>query len=208
MKLTRDFYLRDNVVTIARELLGKVIFTRFGNETTAGLITETEAYAGSIDRASHAYAGRLTARTATMFRQGGIAYIYLCYGVHHLFNFVTNAEGIPHAVLLRGIYPLEGIDVMERRTRKRFGPKNFTDGPGKLTRALAIRTIHDGTDLTGDEIWLEDAGFSVNPDDVFNGPRIGVAYAGIDSELPYRFLLTSIDSIKKPPVAKGGFEFL
>jgi DNA-3-methyladenine glycosylase len=198
MKLTRDFYQREDVVAIARELLGKVIFTNI-NGFTAGLITETEAYAGAIDKASHAWASRRTSRTETMFMRGGTAYVYLCYGVHHLFNFVTNLEGIPHAVLLRGILPLEGIKLMEERTGKRFKQKNFTDGPGKLTRALAIQTIHDGTDLLGNKIWVEDAGVVVPTDAVLIGPRIGVDYAGEDALLPYRFLIRSPEGIKKPP---------
>jgi len=201
MIVPRDFYLQEDVVSIARQLLGKVIFTRFGGELTAGMITETEAYAGVVDRASHAFGGRRTGRTETMFQMGGIAYVYLCYGVHHLFNFVTNREGIPHAVLLRGIYPLEGIPVMEKRTGKRFLSERFSDGPGKLTRALAIKTIHDGTVLTGDKIWLEDSGDRLDDEEVYTGQRIGVGYAGTDAELPYRFLMLSPGN-KKTPLGK------
>jgi len=207
MVLSRDFYLQEDVVGIARELLGKVICTRFDDKLTAGLITETEAYAGAVDRASHAYGNRRTGRTETMFRQGGIAYVYLCYGIHHLFNFVTNVQGIPHAVLLRGIYPLEGIAVMEERTGKQFRSGSFADGPGKLTRSLAIRTTHDRTLLTGKKIWVDDAGIKVPGEQVEIGPRIGVSYAGPDAELPYRFLLRSPESIKKPPLKEGRFNF-
>ena len=198
MKLTREFYQREDVVAIARDLLGKVIFTNFDG-LTAGMIIETEAYAGAIDRASHAFGNRRTSRTETMFKKGGTAYVYLCYGVHHLFNIVTNVEGIPHAVLLRGILPLEGIHLMEQRTGKRHKQKNFSDGPGKLTRAMAIQTSHDGTDLIGKQIWIEDAGIALPRAAVLIGPRIGVDYAGKDASLPYRFLVRSPEAIKKPP---------
>lgn len=188
MKLTREYYAGENVVSIARDLLGKVIYTHIGESLTAGIITETEAYAGVVDRASHAFGNRRTRRTETMYRQGGIAYVYLCYGVHHLFNFVTSSEGVPHAVLLRAISPVEGVEKMLERTGKRITSKKFTDGPGKLTQALAIRTTHDGADLEGNEIWVEDQGVRVKTTDVLTGPRIGVSYAGEDAHLPYRFL--------------------
>ncbi len=204
MKLSHDFYRREDVVLVARSLLGKVIHTASDGVVTSGIITETEAYAGADDRASHAYGNRRTARTDTMFRPGGVAYIYLCYGIHHLFNFVTGPEGVPHAVLLRGIYPLDGIAAMEERSGKRFTGRNFTDGPGKLTRALAVTTALDGTDLAGNRIWVEDAGARVPEDAVFAGPRIGVAYAGSDAMLPYRFLLKDLPYIKKPPSGMRG----
>ena len=117
MKLDQAFYTRSSVTKIAKELLGKIIYTQFGGILTGGIITETEAYEGITDKASHAFNERRTDRTEIMYTIGGVAYVYLCYGVHHLFNFVTNQKGIPHAVLLRGIYPIEGIPSMEKRTR-------------------------------------------------------------------------------------------
>ncbi len=190
MKLQKEYYQHEDVVHLARELLGKVIHTNFNGQLTSGVISETEAYAGISDRASHAFDNRRTLRTETLYQDGGIAYVYLCYGVHHLFNFVTNVAGIPHAVLLRGIIPRQGIDVMEKRVSKRYKGKQFSDGPGKLTKALAIKTVHDGMELTGETIWVEDAGIEVRPEDVLDGPRIGVDYAGKDAKLPYRFLWT------------------
>ena len=200
MRVSRDFYLDNDVVAIARRLLGKVICTSIGGVAVSGIITETEAYAGVSDRASHAFGGRRTARTETMFREGGVAYVYLCYGIHHLFNFVTNAEGIPHAVLLRGIHPLSGIGAMEKRTGKSAARKGFAEGPGKVTRALGITTDLDGTDLTGNRIWVEDKGIVVPDHLVLTGPRIGVDYAGTDAGLPYRFLIRNLKGIKKPPL--------
>jgi DNA-3-methyladenine glycosylase len=187
MKLSRDFYLREDVVQISRELLGKSIFTRIGGKTTSGIITETEAYAGTGDKASHAFGGRRTQRTETMFGEGGKAYVYLCYGIHHLFNVVTNARDTPHAVLIRAILPEKGIPEMLKRRRKSEPDKTWTAGPGTASEALGIQVRHTGTDLLGSTIWIEERGFKVDPKTVLAGPRIGVGYAGKDAELPYRF---------------------
>jgi DNA-3-methyladenine glycosylase len=199
MKLNQDFYIRNSVTQIAQELLGKYIFTYIDNKLTAGIITETEAYAGIVDRASHAYNYRRTARTEVMYAQGGVAYVYLCYGVHHLFNVVTNQKEVPHAVLLRGIYPVSGIEIMEKRIGKKFKDKSFSDGPGKASKALGIRVINTGENLTGNKIWIEDKGVQVNKKDYTQGPRIGVIYAGKDALLPYRYLLTNeaLTKVKK-----------
>ena len=183
-RIPRAFYLREDVVRIARELIGKVLATSFDGHRTAGIVTETEAYAGVHDRASHAFGGRRTSRKEVMYAHGGTAYVYLCYGIHHLFNVVTNAEDVPHAVLVRGIHPLAGTEVMKER---RGGQTLTTKGPGTLAQALGIRTMHSGCDLTRGPITLEDHGFRAEEDDIVAGPRIGVAYAGADALLPYRF---------------------
>jgi DNA-3-methyladenine glycosylase len=201
MKLDQSFYTRSSVIQIAKELLGKIIYTQFDGILTGGIITETEAYEGITDRASHAYKNRRTDRTEIMYSNGGIAYVYLCYGVHHLFNFVTDQKGVPHAVLLRGIHPIEGIPTMEKRTAKKFSKKGFTDGPGKLSKALAIKTNHTGMDLTGEKIWVEDQGILIKEEDILATPRIGVDYAGEDAALLYRFFINPA-SIKKP--RRGG----
>jgi len=183
-KLPRSFYTGGDVTNIARALLGKFLVTRSGRTMTAGIITETEAYAGVDDRASHAYGGRRTGRNEVMYGQGGFAYVYLCYGIHHLFNVVTNAEDIPHAVLIRAIHPIAGIRTMERR---RDRAPLTTGGPGTLSQALGISTAHNGTDLLGNTIWIEDRGLIVPRRSILTGPRIGVGYAGSDALLPYRF---------------------
>ena len=118
MKLTDSFFLRSNVVNIARDLIGKYIYTIFDEKLTGGIITETEAYNGIVDRASHAFGGRRTDRTEIMYKRGGLAYVYLCYGIHSLFNVVTNKDGIPHAVLIRAIFPIEGVELMRKRRGK------------------------------------------------------------------------------------------
>lgn len=187
MKLDRDFYDRDDVVAIGRELLGKVLCTRQDGRLTTAIICETEAYAGVSDRASHAYGGRRTKRTEPMFGPGGSAYVYLCYGIHHLFNVVTGGRGIPHAVLVRAAVPGKGLEtILERRGRARVD-RTLMNGPGTVSQALGITTSMTGLSLTGRQIWLEDRGFAVDPAAVLTGPRIGVDYAGSDAALPYRF---------------------
>lgn len=189
MKLTPDFYKRSDVVQIARELLGKVLVTHFDKMRCKAIITETEAYAGETDQASHAYGGRRTARTEVMYADGGVAYIYLIYGIHSLFNVVTNTEGVPHAVLIRAVYPLEGVQAMEQRRNKPARSKGFSAGPGTLAQAMGIHHSQSGLSLSGREIYLEDMGINVHDHQIHTGPRIGVAYAGADALLPYRFTL-------------------
>ena len=183
-KLPRSFYDRPNVVQVARDLLGKVLVTDLREGTTAAIITETEAYAGEFDRASHAHGGKITKRNAVMYGPPGFAYVYLCYGIHHLFNIVTNAEGIAHAVLVRAVEPLEGMGIMARRRGMAIPT---TGGPGILSQALGITTAMTGFDLLGSTISIEDRGILVPDTSIIEGPRIGVDYAGEDALLPYRF---------------------
>jgi len=186
-KLPEAFYTRQDVVKISKELLGKVLCTRIDGLLTEAVIVETEAYAGVTDKASHAYNGRRTKRTEVMFWQGGHAYIYLCYGMYSLFNVVTNTEGTPHAVLIRGAVPLTGIDTMLQRTGKQKVDKNFLIGPGKLAKALGLHFSLSGTPLNGDLVWIEDRGINVPANTINATPRIGIDYAGEDALLPYRF---------------------
>jgi DNA-3-methyladenine glycosylase len=203
--LTKDFYTRPDVVVIARELLGKLLVTQFDGKRTSGIITETEAYEGITDRASHAYSGRRSERTEIMYRVGGMAYVYLCYGVHSLFNIVTNTEDIPHAVLIRAINPVDGVKYMLERTGKSNISKDFSNGPGKVSKALGIHYSHTGFDLTkkflrknDPGIWLEDIGFSVNQEKIKITPRIGIDYAGADASLPYRFIYDTNAQLPSP----------
>ena len=189
MKLPESFYTRNNVVQISRELLGKVLCTDFGGKITAGVITETEAYEGITDRASHAFNNRRTKRTEIMYNKGGTAYVYLCYGIHSLFNVVTNKENIPHAVLVRAIHPLEGIDVMLKRRNSKLHGKSFTAGPGTVAQALGIHFSHSGESLLGNKIWIEDRGIKITSSRIQISKRIGVDYAGNDALLPYRFVI-------------------
>lgn len=188
-KLSHSFYNRNDVVTIAKELLGKVLVTSFDNRITSGRIVETEAYAGEVDRASHAYGGRRTARTSVMYGSSGTAYVYLCYGIHHLFNIVTNAENIPHAILVRALEPLEGIPVMLERTGKKKIDFTLTKGPGNVSKALGITTGDTGVSLLGDLIYIASDGYRLPAVKIIATPRIGVDYAGEDALLSYRFIV-------------------
>jgi DNA-3-methyladenine glycosylase len=189
MILPPSFYQGHDVVAIAKMLLGKVLVTRIGGQLTAGMITETEAYAGVTDKASHAYGGRRTARTEVMYGHGGVAYVYLCYGIHHLFNVVTNDHGTPHAVLIRAVEPLDGISIMlERRRKEKLTPK-LTAGPGAMSAALGILKTHSGLPLQGPEITIEEREFAIENADIVVARRIGVDYAADDALLPYRFYL-------------------
>ncbi|MBX2921770.1 MAG: DNA-3-methyladenine glycosylase [Chitinophagaceae bacterium] len=189
IKLGYNFYNRANVVTIARELLGKVLVSQWAGITTSGRIVETEAYYGAVDRASHAWNGRRTARTEIMFGDAGRAYVYLCYGIHHLFNIVTNAKDTPHAVLIRALEPVAGIDTMLKRTGKKKPDRTLASGPGNVSKALGIITKHTGINLLEDMLFIADDGFKVKNKDILATPRIGVDYAGEDALLPYRFIL-------------------
>jgi DNA-3-methyladenine glycosylase len=186
MKLTDRFYQRTNVVKIARELLGKVLFTRINGIVTGGMIVETEAYSWK-EKGCHAYESKRTQRNAIMFEKGGYTYVYLCYGMHYLFNIVTNQPGIPEAVLIRAIEPVHGIEEMFLRRGKLRDDLHLTSGPGKLTKALGIDRKLNGKFLLDDEVWVEDFDNKISNRNILAGPRIGIDYAGEDALLPWRF---------------------
>jgi DNA-3-methyladenine glycosylase len=189
-KLPVEFYRRSPVTQIARDLLGTYLCTRNGNrKLTSGMIVETEAYAAQNDKACHASGYNRTERNDAMFRAGGIAYIYLCYGIHHLFNVVTNLEGEPEAVLIRAVKPEEGLDIMLRRRGHSSIQPELTAGPGRLTQALGINQSHYGLDLQSEPIWIEGRGVHVANTEIEATPRIGVQYAGKDAEKPWRFTI-------------------
>jgi DNA-3-methyladenine glycosylase len=198
VKLPESFYTRKDVVKIARELLGKVLVTEIDGLHTAGMIVETEAYAGPNDKACHAYMHRKTTRTTPMFYTGGVAYVYLIYGIHQLFNIVTHEEENPYAVLIRALEPLEGIDIMlERRGLESLKPA-LTAGPGTLSQAMGITRTLNGHSLQSNDIWVEDRGIKIRKEEIVAGTRVGVAYAGPDALLPYRFSIRG-----NPYVSKG-----
>lgn len=196
MILPERFYTRRDVVKIAKELLGKVLVTNFGGVLTAGMIVETEAYAGVTDKASHAYGGRRTPRTDVMYMQGGAAYVYLCYGIHHLFNVVTNVRDVPHAVLIRAVEPLAGVEEMLMRRGKEQLQPSLTAGPGAMSVALGIHTAHTGISLLGSEIYIEE-GSKVTEKQIVAATRVGVAYAMDDALRPYRFYLKDNKYVSK-----------
>ncbi len=197
-KLDHSFYQRNDVLKIAKELLGKILITQFDGQITSGRIVETEAYAGETDKASHAYKGRRTKRTEIMFGEGGTAYVYLCYGIHHLFNVVTNKKDIPHAVLIRALEPLDGIDIMLDRTRKSKLDFTLTRGPGNVSKAMGLFTHHSGKNLLQEEVFIVDDGFKLNKKQIVISKRIGVDYAEEDALLLYRFGVKGNKFVSKP----------
>ncbi|MDF2577968.1 MAG: DNA-3-methyladenine glycosylase [Chlamydiales bacterium] len=188
-KLPLDFYLRSDVLIIARELLGKSIFTKdpLTGQVTGGVIVETEAYAGIIDKASHAYNNRRTARTEVMFQQGGIAYVYLCYGMYYLINVVTNVTDIPHAILIRAIEPTDGIEIMLKRRKQTALSRQTAGGPGLVTLALGIDKMFQGCPFLSERLWIADKQQVIDDSLIIASPRVGVSYAQEDALLPYRF---------------------
>ena len=198
MKLNSDYYLNEDVISLAKDLLGKVLYTKIEGEITAGVITETEAYFGIKDKASHAFGSRRTARTETMFAQGGIAYVYLCYGIHNLFNVVTSAKDNPNAVLVRSIEPLIGVEIIEERRGMPRNKAAISSGPGSAAKALGIDRKFNAKDLSGDEIWIEDHQIYFNPDQISISPRVGVAYAQEHALLPLRFFVKGNKYVSKP----------
>ncbi len=198
MKLPLSYYSNQDVLFLAKDLLGKVLFTEIDGETTAGIIVETEAYFGVKDKASHAYGGRRTDRTETLYSHGGVSYVYLCYGIHHLFNVVTSVEDEPHAVLIRAVEPLIGKEIMEARRNMPASKPSISAGPGSAAKALGIDHSFNRKKLTENEIWIEDHSISYPPDEIIAGPRIGVAYAEEDALLPWRFFVKGNKYVSKP----------
>ncbi|KAA3611097.1 MAG: DNA-3-methyladenine glycosylase [Calditrichaeota bacterium] len=187
MKLKQAFFQREDVDQIAKELLGKILVTNFDGQLTSGKIVETESYAGVTDKASHAYSGRRTKRTEIMYGPAGTVYVYLIYGIYSLFNIVTNKNDIPHAVLIRAIEPVDGINKMLERRKMERAKYNLSAGPGLLTQALGISTIHNAQNVMNGNIWVEDHGLKIHEGEIISRPRVGVAYAEEDAKLLRRF---------------------
>ncbi len=195
MKLDESFYLERDVVKIAKALLGKILFTEVRGKLTGGMIVETEAYSQQ-ERGCHAYRG-MTARNKVMFGPGGVSYVYLCYGIHHLFNIVTNSEGVADAVLIRAVEPYAGKEHMQQRMKTK-SMERISAGPGKLTKALGIDRKLNGIYLSGDQVWVEDLGIEVRKSGIKAGKRIGIDYAGPDALLRWRFTIRGNVWVSKP----------
>ena len=198
MKLPQSFYLGSDVVAISKALLGKYLFTYIDGLLTGGYIVETEAYNGIVDKASHAYGNRRTGRTEIMYREGGIAYVYLCYGIHEMLNVVVSAENEPRAILIRAIEPTTGIDIMLVRKNMSTLKPNITAGPGSVAKALGVDRKLNSVSLQSDQLWIEDRGLVFPDNQISKVPRIGVAYAQEDALLPYRFYLKGNKYVSKP----------
>lgn len=196
MKLPESFYERKDVVKIARELLGKGLFTKINGIVSGGMIVETEAYSWK-EKGCHAFGGKMTGRNEIMFAKGGHSYVYLCYGMHNLFNVVTNVADTAEAVLVRAIEPTVGIEEMKLRRGDLKNPFHLTSGPGKLTRALGINRTFNGKYLLNTDVWIEDLGVIVKNKDIIASKRIGIDYAGEDAALPWRFTIKDNKWISK-----------
>jgi DNA-3-methyladenine glycosylase len=200
-KLPLHFYDREDVVTIAKELLGKIVVTKIDGELTSGRIVETEAYVAHIDKASHAFAGKRTARNEHMYSAPATSYVYICYGMHQMLNVVTNKKDIPDAVLIRAIEPMQGIDIMLRRTQKEKPDNTLTKGPGNVGKALGISKLHSGLDLLGEELFIyTDKESDVTENRIGISKRIGVESAGAAALLPYRFYVKGNKYVSGRPV--------
>lgn len=188
-RLTKPFYTRTDVVQISQELLGKYLVTNIDGQITSGKITETEAYRAPDDKACHAYNNRRTARTQVMFAEGGKAYVYLCYGIHHLFNVVTATEDVAHAVLVRAVEPVDNIESMLLRRKMKKLERRLSAGPGTLSHALGITTKWTGVDMTDADspIWIEDRGEDILSENIIASPRVGIGYAEECIDWPWRF---------------------
>jgi len=197
-KLHKSFYTREDVTLIARQLLGKVLCTEIDGIFTSGVIVETEAYSQS-ERACHAFGGKRTPRTEIFYNDGGLSYVYLCYGIHYLFNVITNWHHTADAILIRAIQPLEGTEHMLKRRGMDKMAYRITAGPGSVTKAMGMDKTHNGLSLTDEEIWIEDRGISYKKSQIIASPRVGVDYAGEDAKLPWRYRVKD-----NPWTGKGG----
>jgi DNA-3-methyladenine glycosylase len=188
MKLPSSFYLHYDVCELSRFLLGKIFVSNIDGVRTSGIIVETEAYEGVSDKASHAYNNRRTKRTETLYKKGGVLYVYQCYGIHYLTNIVTNQAEVPHAILIRAIEPLEGMEVMLQRLQKK-SIKRATSGPGLVSKAMGINKSHDSLSLQDSLVFIEDRGNTVYTNQIVSTTRIGVEYAGAHAKWKYRFFI-------------------
>lgn len=188
MKIPASYYTNSDVVFLAKKLLGKLLITTINGIKTGGIITETEAYS-EVEKGCHAYNKRKTERTKILFEKGGIAYVYLCYGMHYLFNVVSGQQDFAQAVLIRSIQPTIGIDeILVRRNQSKINP-NVCNGPAKVCQALGITKIQNAISLLGNEIWLEPTSTIIQEEQIQISPRIGIDYAEEDKHLPWRFVL-------------------
>lgn len=188
MKLDKKYYQQEDVVFIAKDLIGKLLITDINGIKTGGIITETEAYS-EIEKGCHAYQKRKTNRTKIMFETGGLSYVYLCYGMHYLFNIVTGKYDTAQAVLIRAIQPTIGINEILQRRNKTKIDKQLCNGPAKVCQALAISKQHYGIDLTENKIWVETSNQTIQSSAIIATPRIGIDYAEEDASLPWRFVV-------------------
>lgn len=200
--IPKSYYQSMDVLGLSKDLLGKYLVSNVGGKLTSGIIVETEAYRAPDDKACHAYANKRTPRTETMFAIGGTCYVYICYGIHNLFNIVTAPEGIAHAILVRAIEPVEGLELMEARRNMSISKKESCNGPGKFTRCMSISKAQNGIDLSSkqSELWIEDRGVKILKNNIIAGPRVGMSTAEECSNWPWRFRIRDNQWTSKPDI--------
>ncbi|WP_235296546.1 DNA-3-methyladenine glycosylase [Portibacter marinus] len=199
MVIPRSFYEGEDILEISKRLLGKKLCTLIDGQYTSGIIVETEAYKAPEDKASHAYGNKVTPRTKTMFSKPGTGYIYIIYGMYHLFNVITGPEGVAHCILVRAVEPLEGQEAMARRRSMSKVRKEMTNGPGKFSIAMGIHKGLNGTDLTQrEQIWIEEGWPLTDPKEILVGPRVGMSTAEECSNWPFRFRIKGNRWTSKP----------
>jgi DNA-3-methyladenine glycosylase len=197
-KLKRKFFLQPTL-NLAKEFLGKFLIHEINGQKVGGMIVETEAYIGYEDKASHAFGGKITPRNKAEYMQGGHIYIYLVYGMYWQLNISTFLEGKPECILIRGIEPTDGLNLMKKH-RKNDSIKNLTNGPGKLCQALKFDKSLYGYDLCQKNaiVYFEDRGNKINRKNISYGPRIGIDYAGeYWSKIPWRFWIKNNPNVSK-----------
>ena len=203
MLLPKSFYLRNDVTQIAKDLLGKKLVSKIGGHLTSGIIVETEAYRTPDDLACHASRHGRTKRTETMYMEGGCAYVYKCYGIHDLFNVVTGPKDSAHAVLIRGLEPIDGMDIMLSRRKSNKATPELTNGPGKFTRAMAITTEFDGVNINDKKSHLYILNTDYHVDEITHGPRVGMSqYTKNCGHWPWRFRIAGNKWTSKPNIVK------
>ena len=197
-RLPQSYYTNEDVVFLAKDLVGKSLFVQTEGVLTGGIIVETEAYKGPEDVGSHAYNHRRTSRNDIMYSVGGVVYMYICYGIHDMLNIVTGTENMAHAILIRAIQPTTGIEIMRERRKVFKEDVRLCRGPGALAKALALKKVHNGISLQSDEIWIEEQGLTVDQNQITAGPRIGLNIDEPYKSIPWRFYLTGSPYVSRP----------
>lgn len=200
MKLPLSFYQRNDAVLVARELIGKHVYSNINGLLTGGLIVETEAYQGPEDRGSHAFNNRKTPRNEIMYNAGGVAYMYICYGIHDMLNVVTGSHGVSHAVLIRAVEPRIGIDIMRERRQVLNENTRLCRGPGALAKALGLVKAHNGINLLEDTIWIEDENELINDSEIIASARVGMNFDGPYKTIPWRFYIKGNRNVSRPHI--------
>jgi DNA-3-methyladenine glycosylase len=198
MKLPESFFKSDDVVQLSAKLLGKLLYTYIDGQLAGGIIVETEAYRGPEDRGSHAYNNRRTPRNEIMYAEGGVVYMYICYGIHDMLNIVTGRKGDSHAILIRALEPVVGLDIMRLRRGFDTDDRRLCKGPGALARAMGLNKTHNGLSVSGDEIWIEENTDFKPAEQIVSAPRIGLNIDEPYKSIPWRFYVKGSKYISRP----------